>query len=67
MSEMEGKNDGPESKAPDYDHMEILQGLWLKTDIVDEVASELDEPLGLVRDLTYDGKVYLVRWHDDNE
>lgn len=45
--------------------IEVLQGLEISHEAAEEVGSDLEEPLGIIKDHTYDGRYFLVRWHDD--
>lgn len=49
----------------DNDHLEIVDSLAIEDDVAEALAKELDSPLGLIKDLSYDHFHYIVRWPDD--
>lgn len=46
------------------ERLEIVDHLTLSESGAGEIASELSPPLGLMKDHSYDGYYYIVRWGD---
>jgi hypothetical protein len=49
------------------ERLRIIDDLPICDEAAMEVASHLDEPLGLVKDHSYDGRYYIVEWEDEDD
>lgn len=60
----EEQGDGHGGDAPQYNHLELVESLGISDEAADEVAKELSGDLGLIKDHSFDGRYFIVRWHD---
>jgi len=45
----------------------IVESFDISEETAEEMADQFSENMGLIRDLTFDGRYHLVRWHEEDD